>query len=102
MNKIFVIVLTAVSILMAQVALAQHSSSSTNQKETVINIVVENLVPHENAFDIMPSNSSAIYHLENAARMSMAKMRALNASQETKSSVKLKVKGTDVVDIILP
>ena len=102
MKKIFFATLASFSLFFAQVSLAQHNSGSSKQNELVVNVIVENLVPHENAFDIMPSGSAVIYHLENAARMSMAKMRALNTSLETKSSVKLKVKGTDVVDIILP
>lgn len=93
--------LTTLFVFYSQGALAQHNSGIATQKETTISIVVENLVPHENAFDIMPAESSEIYHLENAARMSTAKMRALSTSLKSKSSVKLRVKGTDVIDIVV-
>lgn len=102
MTKILFAALTTFSLLFSQSAFAQHSSEPSSKGEKVVNVIVENLVPHENAFDIMPKGSSEIYHLENAARMSMTKMRALNASLENKTSVKLKIKGSDVVDIILP
>lgn len=68
---------------------------------TEVSVVVESLIPLENAFDITVKGSSAVYHLENAARMSMSKMNALNASLDNGTAVKLRVNGSQILDIVL-
>lgn len=66
-----------------------------------VTVVIESLTPLENAFDVTVRGSSTVYHLENAARMSMSKMNALNASLDNGTTVKLRVNGTQIVDILL-
>ena len=65
-----------------------------------IAVVVEGLTPLENAFDIAVKGGS-VYHLENAARMSMSKMNALNESLDNSTAVKLRVDGKEILDIVL-
>lgn len=103
MKKTIVIAFLALigsSVTYSSIASAK-SVSSSSQRQTVISVVVESLSPHENAFDIIVAGSSTVYHLENAARLSMAKMRALNNSVESRTPINLSVRGTDVIDILL-
>lgn len=65
-----------------------------------VTVVVEALVPLENAFDVTVKGGS-VYHLENAARLSMSKMNALNDSLDNGTAVKLRVEQKEILDIIL-
>ncbi len=63
-------------------------------------VVVESLTPLENAFDVTVKGGG-VYHLENAARMSMSKMNALNTSLDNSTTVKLRIEGKEILDIVL-
>lgn len=63
-------------------------------------VVVETLTPLENAFEVSVKGGT-VYHLENAARMSMSKMNALNNSLDNSTAVKIRVEGKEILDIVL-
>ncbi len=89
-----------VLITTVQVSAASAVSEQRAPASQDITVVVEALTPLENAFDVT-TKGGLIYHLENAARMSMSKMNALNASLDNGTTVKLRVDGKEILDIVL-
>lgn len=74
-------------------------ASTHVQAASDLNVVVEALTPLENAFNVS-AKGGAIYHLENAARMSLSKMNALNDSLDNGTAVKLRIEGREIIDIL--
>ncbi len=65
-----------------------------------VTVIVTALTPLENAFEVTVKGGT-VYHLENAARMSMSKMNELNDSLDNANPVKLRVDGKEILDILL-
>lgn len=83
-----------------QVHSAPHASSTRAPASQDVTVIVEALTPLENAFEVSVKGGK-VYHLENAARMSMSKMNALNDSLDNSTPVKLRVNGKEILDILL-
>lgn len=93
--------LFALTVLMA----STHVEAAPSVKATrapaaqEVSVVVVELTPLENAFAVAVKGG-AVYNLENAARMTMSKMNALNNSLDNGTPVKLRIQGREIIDIL--